>query len=167
MLGSLSTEPEKSKTSILAYLLGMFKNLFQEAPQKVGVIDDELNKLYIDTQDLLEKCKSQLRSGYYPNFGTEIDSALESLGFIFENLTPESELSQVADCKNIYASWYSKLSHYESMNSLENVEEYLKKEAIHRKEAHEKYCEWVREEQATIKAQNKYIDELRRTYYTH
>jgi hypothetical protein len=131
MLESLPTEPEEVK---------------------LVIIDDELNKLYIDTQHLLQKYSS-LVSENTPLLVNQIKKALKDLDFIFENLNSESEGWEVNSCKREYKYWHKQLTHFEE----------LEKER-QRELEREKRWELEKAEAETAKLNNRWINEMRVTY---
>ena len=145
MLESLPTEPEEVK---------------------LVIIDDELNKLYIDTQHLLQKYSS-LVSENTPLLVNQIKKALKDLDFIFENLNSESEGWEVNSCKREYKYWHKQLTHFDELLIPEIIEKYLEEEEEEEKQSElerEKRRQLEKAEAETAKLNNRWINEMRVTY---
>lgn len=133
----------------------------------LGIVDDELNKLYIDTQHLLQKY-SFLVSESTPLLVDKLTKALKDLDFLFENLSPESKDWEINSCKREYKYWYQQFLHFDELLIPEVIEEHLRKEAEEKEKRDiENKERWRLEKEQKIRDMqgNQWIDEMRRNYY--
>ena len=131
--------------------------------------DDELNKLYIDTQHLLQKYSS-LVSENTPLLVNQVKEALNDLDFIFENLNFESNEWEVSSCKRKYKYWHKQLTHFDELLIPEIIEKYLEEELEKERQRElerEKRYQLQKEEVEKAKLNNRWIDEMRVTYYNN